>query len=86
MRVYQATGVGALLVTDWKENLHEMFEPGKQAVASPSAEECIELIDYYLKHDEERRTIAQAGQRRTFGEHSYHKRTQELLEIVNKYL
>ena len=38
MRLYEATGVGALLVTDWKENLGEMFEPGKEVVAYRSPE------------------------------------------------
>ena len=85
-RLYEATGVGSLLLTDWKPNLHEMFEPGKEAVAYRSAEECIELIDYHFKHDEERKTIAQAGQKRTLREHTYYQRMQELVEIVRKYL
>jgi hypothetical protein len=29
LRLYEATGMGALLITDWKKNLHEMLEPVK---------------------------------------------------------
>jgi len=85
-RLYEATGVGTLLITDWKVNLHELFEPGKEIVAYRTAEECAELIKYYLKHDEERKAIARAGQQRTLREHTYFQRIQELVEIVQKYL
>ena len=86
MRLYEATGIGALLVTDWKENLHEMFEPAKEVVAYRSAEECIELIEYYMNHDKEREAIARAGQARTLREHTYYQRVQELIEIIKPLL
>ncbi len=86
MRLYEATGVGTLLITDWKDNLHEMFDPGTEVVAYRSAQECVELIHYYLTHEDERETIARAGQRRTLSEHTYYHRMQELVDIVRKYL
>jgi spore maturation protein CgeB len=86
MRLYEATGVGTMLITDWKENLHEMFQPGKEVVVYRTPEECAELIRYYLEHDEEREGIARAGQARTLQEHTYYKRMQELVDIVRKYL
>ena len=78
--------MGTLLITDCKENLHEMFEPGKEVVAYRSPEECAELIEYTLEHDEERETIACTGQQRTLREHTYYQRMQELVKIVSKYL
>lgn len=86
MRLFEATGVGALLITDSKENLSEMFEVGSEVVTFRSPEECVELIRYYLDHDEERETIARAGQERTLKEHTYYHRMEELGEIVRKYL
>jgi len=70
MRLFEATGVGTLLLTDWKENLGEMFDPGKEVVAYRTPEECAELIRYYLAHDDERQAIARAGQGRTLREHT----------------
>src|ERR1043166_4762805 len=32
MRLYEATGVGTCLLTDWKENLNEFFEPDVEVV------------------------------------------------------
>lgn len=86
MRLYEATGVGTLLMTDWKENLHEMFEPSKEVVAYRTPEECAELIQYYLDHDDEREAIARAGQARTLREHTYYKRMQELVDILERHL
>jgi spore maturation protein CgeB len=85
-RLYEATGVGTFLITDWKVNQHEIFEPGKEVVAYRTPEECAELIQYYLEHEAEREAIACAGQERTLREHTYYQRMQELVEIVRKYL
>src|SRR5262252_2070073 len=78
MRLFEATGTGALLVTDWKKNLHEMFELGKEAIAYRTPEECVEQVRYYLEHEEEREKIALAGQQRTLQEHTNYQRMQEL--------
>jgi len=86
MRLYEATGVGTLLITDYKDNLHTLFELDKEVVAYSSAEECIELIKYYLENEEERKAIARAGQERTLTEHTYYKRMHEFMEIVQRHL
>jgi spore maturation protein CgeB len=86
MRLYEATGTGALLITDRKQNLGELFREGAEVVAYSSAPEAAEQITYYLEHPEEARQIADAGQRRTLAEHSYPQRMEELLRILNGYL
>ncbi len=85
MRLFEATGVGTLLITDWKENLNEMFTLGKEIVAYRSSKECIELIQYYLENAEEREAIAHRGQERTLREHTYFDRMQALVKTIQKY-
>ena len=85
-RLYEATGVGTLLVTDWKLNLSEIFEPGREVVVYQTPEECAELIRYYLEHEDERETIAREGQRRTLQEHTYYHRVQEMISIIRHYV
>lgn len=85
-RLYEATGVGTCLVTDWKNNLYEMFEPEKEVVAYHSVENCADSIRYLLEHEQVREKIAHAGQMRTLNDHNFYKRMQEFLEIVTKYL
>jgi spore maturation protein CgeB len=84
LRLYEATGVGTLLLTDWKENLPEMFEVGKEIVAFRTAEECVELAHYYLTHEAESAAIAAAGQRRTLRDHTYARRATQLLELLEE--
>lgn len=86
MRLYEATGVGTLLITDAKKNLSDLFEPGKEVVAYRSVEECVELTKHYLAHPQEREKIAQAGQARTLREHTYAHRMQELCDILKPLL
>jgi len=86
MRLYEATGVGSLLLTDAKQNLNNIFEVDKEVVAYSSSEECVELIDHYLSHEDERAAIARAGQERTMREHTYGHRMEQLVEILGRYL
>jgi hypothetical protein len=82
MRLFEATGVGACLITDWKENLSELFEPDKEVLTYRSAEECVEKVNYILEHEDERRSIAEAGQRRTLREHTFDNRAARIDEII----
>ncbi|MFH0855104.1 MAG: glycosyltransferase [Candidatus Omnitrophota bacterium] len=86
MTLYEATGSGALLIADNKDNINDLFEVGKEIAVYNNPQECLELIKYYLSHEEERAAIALAGQKRTLKEHTYGRRMKELLGIVNKYI
>ncbi len=85
MRLYEATGVGTLLITDAKENLNDLFEVGREVVTYRTANECAEKTRYYLDHEEERERIAQSGQARTLRDHTYAKRMEEVSSIVEGY-
>ena len=84
MRLYEATGVGAFLITDHKDNLGELFEVGTEIESYRDADELVEKVRYYLDHDEERLRIARAGQARTLRDHTYLQRMKELEEIVGR--
>lgn len=86
MRLFEATGVGSLLITDRKDNLHQLFEIGKEVVAYSSKEEAAELINHYIAHPAEAKAIAQAGQQRTLSEHTYAQRMKELLPVLERHL
>ncbi len=86
MRLYESTGAGALLITDAKSNLGELFEIGKEIETYTTPQELIEKINYYLSHESERKSIAERGQARTLRDHTYKNRMQELSTILSKYL
>jgi hypothetical protein len=86
MRLFEATGMGALLITDKKNNLNELFEVGKEVVAYEDDEDLIKKIKYYLSHEGERKKIAVAGQLRTLKDHTYRRRMEQLKKILEKYI
>ncbi|MGE5458345.1 MAG: glycosyltransferase, partial [Methanococcaceae archaeon] len=82
MRLFEATGAGACLLTDWKENLNDFFEIDKEVVVFRTFDECMEKINYLLTHEDQRKAIAEAGQKRTLSEYSY----DNVLNQFTKYL
>jgi hypothetical protein len=86
MRMTEATGVGSLLLTDWKENLHELFIPDEEIVTYKSAAEAIDKIRMLLNDDKLRTKIATNGQNRTLREYSYRARMLEFEKFLTPLL
>ena len=86
MRLYEATGVGSLLITDHKDNLSTLFEPNQEVIVYRTPEEAGELIRYYIEHPDEAAAIAKAGQARTLRDHTYQRRMEELAPLLERYL
>jgi spore maturation protein CgeB len=86
MRLYETTGVGTLLLTDWKQNLAEMFDLAGEVAVYRSPEDCVEKIGYYLREEDERKRVARAGQERTLTEHTYRQRMAQLVALVETLL
>ena len=86
MRLFQGTGVGSLVLTEKKENLSDLFNIGKELVDYSCIDECIEKIEYYLNHKEERELIARNGQKRCLEEHNWYNRMEELNHIIKSLI
>lgn len=82
MRLFEATGVGTCLLTDWKPNLSSLFEVDREVVAYRSAEECVEKILHLLDHPRDCEAIGQAGQRRTLKEHNAIQQVREIAPLL----
>ena len=86
MRLFETTGTGACLLTDWKENLPELFEPDVEVLTYRTPEECAEKVRYILDNEKLRRQIAEAGQCRTLRDHNFENRAARIDEIVRAFL
>jgi len=82
MRVFEALSCGALLVTNHLNDngQEELFQDRVHLVEYHTPAEALELIDYYLRHPEEREAIAQAGHLEAVTKHTYRLRMERLLE------
>lgn len=86
IRLFEATGMGACLVTDWKVNMPQMFEPDAEVITYRNTEECAEKVRYLLDHEDQLQSIANAGQRRTLRDHTYKRRAEELNDIIHNLM
>lgn len=86
MRLFEATGVGACLLTDDGMNLTDLFEPDSEVVVYSSVDECVEKIRWLSEHPEQRRRIAEAGQRRTLRDHTTERRVEVIDELIRRHL
>jgi spore maturation protein CgeB len=86
LRLYEATGMGALLVTDARSNLGELFDVGAEVIAYEDPHEAGELVRYYLDHADEAQAIAAAGQTRTLRDHTWTNRMERLSRIIGEHL
>lgn len=73
MRCFEATGCGALLMTEASKNIDFYFEPGEECVTYEDADDLVEKIRFYLMNDKERERIALAGKLKTLESHTYQK-------------
>ncbi|MCG9900455.1 MAG: glycosyltransferase [Hydrotalea sp.] len=82
MRLYEATGLGVCLITDWKKNIDEIFDTNNEIVCYKSPSEAISKVKELMLNDNLRKSIAEAGQKRTLKEYNLSK----LIEEFSKYL
>ena len=87
-RVYEILGRGGFLLHPRTEGLEEEFEEGVHYVAYERGnyQQLFEMVNYYLKHDEEREAIRRAGFLHVNQNYTYTDRVKELIEIVSSRL
>jgi hypothetical protein len=86
MRLYEATGAGAALLTDRGRNLGELFEVGTEVSAYADEAELVSLAGELLANERARARLANAGQQRTLREHTYRDRMAELAAMLEERL
>lgn len=74
LRLFEATGMGAVLVTDRLRTLERLFDVGPEVVAYSSPDECAEIVAYLIDHPAEVARISAAGQARTLRDHTWRDR------------
>lgn len=85
MRLYEATGCGALLATERKTNIRDLFS-SDEIVEYDNPTDAVIKIEHYLKHWNIGQQIAHNGQKRTLWEHTYAKRMETVSNILKAEL
>ncbi len=73
IRMFETTGVGTCLLTEYAKNVNELFEPEKEILTYRSKEELLEIIQKLLNQKEKVEQIAKSGQERTLKNHTFER-------------
>jgi spore maturation protein CgeB len=82
MRLFEATGVGAGLLTEQSDNIGELFEPGKEILTYRTNAEALDLVRQALDDGFPLESIAAAGQARTLREHNLERFLERIRPIL----
>jgi spore maturation protein CgeB len=82
MRTFEATGCGSFLITDYAYGMDKLFEIGKELVVYADEDNLPKLVKYYLRNEEERRTVSKRAQEKAHDKHTYEKRVAELINKI----
>jgi spore maturation protein CgeB len=83
-RTFEIAACGAFQLTDYRSELPEHYEIGSEICTYHSAGQLMGLIDYFLKHEEDRVRIAAKGFKRTFQNHTFPHRIRTLVEVLER--
>jgi spore maturation protein CgeB len=86
MRLFEITGVGSCMVTDWKENLSTLFKEDEEVVVFKSIDEAKDKIANLLRDDALRNKIALAGQKRTLRDYKFLNKVTWLDKTIQTHL
>lgn len=85
-RVFDIMSVGGFVLSNFQEEIGELFEIGKDIAVYKSIEEYVDKAKYYLTHDEERTRVGENGYLRVRENYTYPKILKKMLGVVLKEL
>jgi hypothetical protein len=84
MRMYEVTGMGRCLLTDWKPNIEYYFKDGEEVLTYKTVEESIKKIQWIITNPEKALEIGKAGQARTLRDHTYYNRVKVVISAIEE--
>lgn len=87
LRLFEASGCGAALLTEDSPNLKDFFKPFIECIPYESAADCVEKIKVHLfRWQDCTQFIAKNGQARTLREHTYQTRMKTVSDTLQEML
>ena len=84
LRVFEALGLGACFLSDNVRGMDRLFQPGHDLIVAADPIEMVELADYYLEEEDERRTIANNGRAEVLKNHTMRERTDVIWGVIDR--
>lgn len=81
-RIWDVLGCRGFLLTNYQSEIPEYFEIGTDLECYENTTELLEKVQFYLTHDDIRRTIAENGYQKVKAQHTYIHRVLQILKTV----
>ncbi len=83
-RTFDLAAAGAFQLVDRRLHLPDFFRPGEELATFQDLAEAREKISYFLARKEERLQVARRGRERCLAEHTYTRRLEQALALVEE--
>jgi spore maturation protein CgeB len=84
LRPFEVSACEAFIITDYRKDLGELFEIGREIVCYKDTKELRDKVKYYLLHEREREEIAKRAHKRVLKEHTFDMRMQKVIEYIQE--
>lgn len=81
-RAYRIMGAGGFFMMNSGAHIDGMFKIGEELITYDSHKDCLDKIAYYIANEEERRSIAAAGQKRVLQDYTFVNSMKRIFEII----
>ena len=82
LRIFDIMSVGGFVISNYQEEIPELFEEGREIVTFKTPEELIEKADYYLSHDNARMKIGLNGYKKVKNCYTYEHQLNKIISIL----
>jgi spore maturation protein CgeB len=84
LRIYEATSCQALIITDYWSDLDKLYKVGKDLVVYKDGKDLKNKVEYFLKHENERKKIALSGYKQLNRKNTYNSRFKQMFSIISQ--
>lgn len=85
-RMFEVTGIGSCLITDYREENSLCFDVDNEIVVYHNNEELTEKLKYLLMNPDEVKRIAMNGQKRTLKDYTYKQKALHINEYIQEII
>lgn len=82
LRIFEAMAAGCFVLTDYCDEVAELFEIGSEIETFKGSNELLEKVIYYLNNDEARLAVAKRGQEKIRQQYTWQKRVNNMLSYM----
>ena len=84
IKMFEITGIGSCLVTNYGSNLKNIFEEDKEVITYKNMNEAEDKIKFLINNPKVAEEVARNGQKKTLSKHTTNQRNIEMERVIRK--